>query len=370
MDNNSFGKNLPPEALNILVVEDDLALLRIVTRWLQSTGAHVRQAQEGSEALAQIEKECPDVLITDWGMPRMNGIELCRAVRQMELLHDPYILFLTAKEEHVSVIEAMAAGADSYLMKPINKREFLSSIWQIQWTVNTTRDQVDPADTDPLTGGLNRRSLDYHLLHEVKRADRYGRPLSCVLMDVDLFKSINDTYGHQVGDAALKIVMKVFIASSRESDIVFRYGGDEFFAILPETDERSAARWAERVRKNIDRVRIPVGKKEIGLKVTVGVAQWCENSDSPSELIDQADEALRVAKQTGRDRVQRYSMLSNMDTMDEASNSVLFSRINVVQACEIMTSPVLCLHQEDSVRLAADFFLRLRINSAPIVDQK
>jgi diguanylate cyclase (GGDEF)-like protein len=369
MEKNPVNEQPSTGTLDILVAEDDPTTRRLASKWLKESGYQVRQATDGQEALALIEQKCPAILVTDWQMPRMTGLELCRAVRQVELPHYLYILFLTAKANPESVQEALAAGADDFLAKPTDQNELLSRVRQIEWSLERRQRQVELAETDPLTGVLNHRTFDQHCLRESSRAARYGTPLSCVFLDLDLFKTINDTHGHPVGDAALKAVADVLSRLSRNHDLICRSGGDEFCVLLPETNEHGAARWAERVRLAVAQIGVPAGDREAHVSVTIGVAQWRADLESPQALVDLADQALRTAKRTGRDRVQRFSTLGNCDLMDVASDSANGTRLTEVQAGEIMTTPVLCLCEDEPLRRAADFFLRLRVNSAPIVDQ-
>lgn len=370
MIENSLDELPSTGTCDILVAEDDPTTRKLVATWLREAGFQVRQATDGQEALALVEQECPDILITDWQMPRVTGLELCRVVRRQQFPHYLYILFLTAQANPDDVQEALAAGADDFLAKPTDQNELLSRVRQIEWSLKRRQRQVELAETDPLTSLLNQRTFEYHCFRESNRATRYGTPLSCVFLDLDLFKTINDTHGHQVGDSALKAVANVLSRLSRDTDLICRHGGDEFCALLPETDEEGAARWAERVRLAVSKIRVSAGDREVHVSATIGAAQWRADLDSPQALIDLADQALRTAKHTGRNRVQRFSTLGNSDLMDVTSNSVDCTRLTKVQAGEIMVTPVLCLREDDSLRRAADFFLRIRVNSAPVVDHQ
>ncbi len=361
---------MEPSEIKVLVVDDEPSMLRIIGAWLQGAGYQVRQATDGQEALHAIEADCPHFLLTDWEMPRMDGPALCRRVRAMSLPHYLYIIFLTGKGAREMVIQGLELGADEFLTKPVNSTELLARMRAGTRVLELEQRLSWAARTDSLTGLYTQRFFYEMLQREFHRAKRYHLPLSCVMMDIDFFKRINDIYGHTAGDTVLKAVADLLAANCRSADVVCRYGGEEFCVLLPETVEVNAATWAERLRRLISELPINCGDKVLHVTASFGTAQAHDDIQTPEALVDAADQALLCAKQSGRDRVVRYESLSDADelTLQEAQRyEDLFRGIC---ARHVMTPLVACLRQDDSVGQAAEFFLRLRINSTPVVDEE
>jgi two-component system cell cycle response regulator len=354
----------------VLLVDDDTAMLRLLSSIMRKAGYEVRLASDGMQALAQVELDCPDIVITDWEMPGMSGLELCRQLRQIERNHYLYVVFLTAKTGSEAMIEALATGANDFLSKPIGPGELLARMQAGGRVLELERRLTQLAGTDPLTGVPTRRHFYDQLVREFERARRYHLPLSCVMLDVDYFKRVNDTYGHPAGDAVLKAVGRLLAVSCRASDRICRYGGEEFCALLPETTEAGALIWADRIRQAIGTLKLPVNGATFGITVSLGVAQQIDSTRTPEEMVDQADQALLVAKQSGRDRVVGFAGLDetsqvNVDALRNSANP-----LNDVLARDIMLSPVVCLNEEDTVANVAEFLCQLRINSTPVVNRE
>lgn len=356
---------MAPCDTKILLVDDDPSMVRLLSKWLESGGYHVRTAGDGVQALAAIEEECPDILITDWEMPRMDGLELCRKIRQLDLPHYIYTIFLTVRSTPSEMIEGLEIGADDFLGKPVYQGELLARLRAGMRVVELERRLSLMACTDPLTGLLTRRTFFESMEKEWQRAQRNHLPLSCVMLDLDFFKQVNDTHGHPVGDSILRLVGGLLKQSCRGSDAICRYGGEEFCVMLPETNEEDAAAWAERVRQRMTSLTLPVGKHEVGVSGSFGVAQCHDDNRKPADLIDQADQALLCAKQSGRNRVVRYESLSDSHDVDLEQQGGLFHGI---LARHVMTPLVVCLREDETVGQATEFFLRSRINSTPVVD--
>ena len=353
---------------NLLVVDDDLAMRRILSAWLEKAGYHVEQADNGEQALAAIEAECPDFLITDWEMPNLNGLELCRKVRKLNLPHYVYILFLTVKSASDEMVAGLEAGADDFLTKPVDQSGLLARIRAGSRVLALQQRLSRMAKTDPLTGLMTQRTLFENLEREFERAKRFHLPLSCVMMDIDFFKRINDIHGHPSGDACLKMVADLLTDGCRASDLVCRYGGEEFCAMLPETGEQGAALWAERVRQRLASLVIPIGGKEIRITGSFGTAENHDDTQTPEQLVDQADQALLCAKQSGRDRVVRFEALNNTNDLGPDHSPNHRDLFQGITARHVMTPTVACLREDNTVGHAAEFFLRSRINSTPVVD--
>jgi len=360
---------MSPPNRRVLLVDDDPALRRILSHWLRGAEFEVHEASDGLEALAAIEAACPDFLITDWEMPNLDGPELCRRVRRMRLPKYVYVLFLTVRSKSTEMIRGLEVGADDYLSKPIEQGELLARMRAAGRIVALERRLSEMARTDPLTRLLTQRTFHESFAKEWKRASRMRSSLSCVILDIDFFKRINDVHGHPAGDIVLKTIAEVLTRSSRETDTVCRYGGEEFCVFLPNTTEEAAVAWAERLRVRLAETVIPIGQKEIRVTASFGVAERREDTQSAGELIDRADQALLVAKQSGRDRVVAFESLNNATDLDleRSDQQAVFKGIT---ARHVMTPMVVCLRETETVGQAAEFFLRSRINSTPVVDNE
>jgi two-component system chemotaxis response regulator CheY len=353
--------------LSILLVDDDLALRRLLARQLRLAGYLVREAGDGAEAYEAILANCPDMLVTDWNMPAIDGPDLCRKVRLAPLPHYLYILMLTAKSESNDLILGIEAGADDFLSKPVKPGELVARLHAGARVIMLEKSLRRLSECDSLTGVLNRRTFQTQMLREWGRASRHSLPLSCVLLDLDFFKKINDEHGHAVGDAALVSVANLLRNECRPTDYICRYGGEEFLVLLTQTDENGAANWAERVREAIaEQVITAPNGKSLRLTVSLGVAQKLADTANPERLIDLADQCLLVAKQSGRNRVVRFSTLhdSLLDPFNQGHRHPLYG----VLARDVMSTLVLCLHQDDRVQQAAEHVLQIRTGSVPVVD--
>jgi diguanylate cyclase (GGDEF)-like protein len=357
------------DAMNtkILLADDDPAILRLLSSVLESAGYQVAQAADGAEALAALEQDQPDFLITDWDMPRLNGLELCRRVRAMVLSDYVYLLFLTGKSSSDAIAEGLGAGADDFIIKPAVPAELLARVKAGGRVLERERRLRELAETDPLTGIPTRRLFHNRLEQEFNRSQRYGSPLSCVMLDIDFFKRVNDTHGHPAGDTVLRAIAGLLTQARRASDLVCRFGGEEFCVMLPETDEDGAYAWAERLRLNLAQLPIKIGDATLNVTASLGVAQRLEDAATCEALVDHADQALLVAKQSGRDRVVNFSSL------DDRGEIALLHDANPfhgVLARDIMSSPVPCLRQVETVGQAAEFLFRFRIDSVPVIDEQ
>lgn len=353
----------------VLVADDDPAMLRLLTRWLEKGGYAVQTVQDGQQAVEAIELECPDFLITDWMMPRLDGLELCRRVRGMLLPHYVSVIFLTIKTGASDMITGLESGADDFLTKPVTERELLARMQSSCRVLELERRLNAMAHSDSLTGLLTQRSFYEALEKEWHRSQRSHLPLSCVMMDLDFFKQVNDVHGHPTGDSVLKFVSELLLDNCRASDTVCRYGGEEFCVMLPETNERDAAAWAERARVRLAALHVPGLLQEVRVTGSFGVAERQADTQTAEELVDLADQALLCAKGMGRDRIVRYSTLADATRGDGR----LFRRCEGIfgqaVARDVMSPLVVCLHSDDTVEAAAEFFLQSGIPSSPVLDR-
>ncbi len=354
---------------HVLVVDDDPAARRLVGAIVSSAGHRVSESLDGLQALEAVLEQLPDIVICDWEMPGLNGVEFCRRLRQRELAHYVYVVLLTARSNSTDMIAGLHAGADDFVSKPIDQAVLLARIEAGGRILAMEQKLREASRSDPLTGLLNRRAFHERFTQEWERARRYhGFPLSCVMIDIDYFKRINDAHGHAGGDAVIRRVAEVLCDQCRSSDVACRYGGEEFCILLPETTECEAACWADRARLAISRAPVQLEKAAANVTVSLGVAEKMNDTTGPEKLAELADQALMTAKQTGRDRVVRFSSLRD-GMIDLPGAAQQFGPLVGVVARDVMSAAVFCPRQFDTVRQTTDFFLQLRVNSAPVIDE-
>jgi len=300
--------SLEGDSFPLLVVEDDPVSRRILEKSLTKNGRKVVTASNGREALDLLEKTFFPIVITDWMMPELDGLELCRRIREMEWPGYIFIILLTARGAVDDIITGLDAGADDYLTKPFNKAELKARlragtrILELYEEINTL------SITDPLTQCYNRGYLIKYLTREIKRSIRYSNNLYIVMSDIDHFKNINDRYGHQAGDLVLQEYVSLIKNSFRnEVDWLARYGGEEFILVLPETGRNGAWQATERIRGQVSEMVIPVKDGKIQITASFGISGFESHSPvkniSADVLIEEADKCLYRAKREGRNRV-------------------------------------------------------------------
>jgi two-component system, cell cycle response regulator len=299
----------------LLIAEDAPMERELLQSFLQQGGYVVDCAADGIEALDKIKRDPFHILLTDWEMPRMNGAELCKRVREAELPGYVYILLLTGHGSADLVVDALGSGADNFIRKPIDPAELLAHVnagWrivQLELSLRAANEKIRQLTvTDALVGTFNRRHLDDELANEVERARRYGHCLSAVMADLDRFKSINDQYGHVVGDEVLREFARRARAAIRQgSDWIARYGGEEFVIVLPETELPGAVSTAEKIRTIVEVTPIMTSVGPLNISASFGVAALAPScsaiSFSSASLLQRADEALYRSKLAGRNRV-------------------------------------------------------------------
>lgn len=316
----------------VLVADDDQLIRTSVREGLSDAGYVFVECHDGTEVLSAIRQHQPDLLILDVEMPKLGGVEVCRIVKANQSTTGfgfiPVIL-MTARR--TGKVEGLELGADDYLIKPFDMLE-LSARVKSMLRLKALQDQLveknrelDRANkeleerrqellllsrTDGLTGLVNRRHFEEQLLTEFARSQRYRAPLSCVLIDVDHFKRLNDTYGHPFGDLVLREIAHATRRALRDVDVLARYGGEELVALLPETATDEAMRVAERIRQAVETLHLtaptPEGPKSVRCTVSAGVATCPSDSvNSPETLVQAADECLYAAKAAGRNQVRQ-----------------------------------------------------------------
>ena len=293
--------------MKILLVEDDPVSRRLLETFLDKWGYEVEVTCDGSEAWELIqEPNSPSLVISDWMMPDMDGLELCRKIREMDKSDYIYFIILTSKDRKEDVVKGLEAGADDYLVKPFNKEELKYRVKIGERIIALEHRIRQLAATDPLTGILNRRAFIERMEDEIYRAYRQTAPMCLILADIDHFKNINDSYGHQVGDIVLKRFADILSSSSRQYDFVGRYGGEEFVVCLAGVGLPRARSVAERLCKRVQEMKISIPGNTSSIQITASFGISClqlgsiENVDS---LTRRADEAMYRAKREGRNRV-------------------------------------------------------------------
>ena len=296
----------------ILIADDSPVSRRILEAFLVKRDYDVISAGDGEEALLLLSREdAPRLAVLDWMMPGLDGISLCRKLReQPEDKHYIYVILLTARTERADVLKGLDSGADDYITKPFDPAQLHARlrvgrrILDLQDKLIAARDELRfRASHDTLTGVSNRAVILETLRREQSRQQREGGSFGIIMVDLDHFKSVNDTYGHLCGDAVLQETAKIMQASLRPYDVVGRYGGEEFLIVVPRSDAPSAQRVAERIRKAIAATPILTPAGEIRVTASFGVAANADASSMESQhLLQRADDALYRAKQNGRNR--------------------------------------------------------------------
>ena len=292
--------------MDVLIVDDDAITRFALSTAVEEWGFVPVLAENADQALKTLATETtPHLLIIDWSMPGMSGPDLCKTIRKREDGQFFYILMLTGKEGNEAIIEAMEAGADDFLSKPFDHRVLKvriaagSRIVRLEQTLNQL------ASRDALTQCWNRRMIDELFANSIAESTSKRSKFSVMVLDIDHFKRVNDTFGHSGGDAALKHVVNILNTNLREYDQVGRYGGEEFVILLPATDRNEAWGVAERIRSAIQfQPTILNDDLKIELTVSIGIAEFDRSRDAnQSAFFERADKALYTAKQTGRNRI-------------------------------------------------------------------
>jgi len=299
--------------VKVLIAEDDVVSRRLLEATLTRWGYEVVVTRDGSEAWQALQlADAPPLAILDWMMPGMDGIEVCRKVRQRGQEPYIYLILLTTKSLKENIIEGLDAGADDYLTKPFNPAELQVRlragirIITLQAELIKTREALRVQAThDPLTGIWNRRAILDMLTNELVRAQRAQDVVAVAIADLDHFKRINDAHGHTTGDAVLCEAATRMRASLRPYDALGRWGGEEFLLVLPGCTSHDAINLAERLRTNISRDTMSIAGKQLGVTSSLGIAATdiIATLDAIC-LIRAADTALYRAKARGRNRVE------------------------------------------------------------------
>lgn len=308
--------------VSILIIDDSDKVREQIVQTLQSVSLcdcylQARDGLEGFKIL--IENPSIDLILCDLEMPRMDGFKFITMVRSRDDLKNIPVIILTARETRELKIKGLEQGASDYVTKPFDAGELVARV-KVQLKLKLLQDELkksnemlkELSNTDPLTQLFNRRYMMEVLDREIQRTARKGSPISILIMDIDHFKKVNDTYGHQFGDVVLVKIANIIKNHLRTYDVAARYGGEEFVAILPETPLMEAMAVAERIRIATQQTTFPNKLQSLKVTISIGAATFTiPELDSVDDLIRIADEALYRAKSEGRNRVLTLQQLSS-----------------------------------------------------------
>jgi diguanylate cyclase (GGDEF)-like protein len=304
--------------MRILLAEDSKVYRCLIGKSLEEWGFDVVVAKDGLEAWAVLQgPDTPKLALLDWVLPGIDGLELCRRIRSMQSDGSyVYTVLLTAKNQKEHLMQTLEAGADDYLAKPFDPAELRlrllagKRLLDLHQELLAARESLRSAAIhDALTGLLNRAEIIRRLERELNRTRRDHTPVAVMLMDVDHFKIVNDTFGHPTGDEVLKEVAKRLTSSLRTYDAAGRYGGEEFVLILPGCDLESASRKACEIKEKVgsELIRTRFGQHSVTISGGIAVADSTTSLD-PRLILDVADKALYLAKGNGRNRIETLSL--------------------------------------------------------------
>ncbi|NMG34773.1 diguanylate cyclase [Azoarcus sp. TTM-91] len=310
--------------MRVMVVDAEPAVRRELRGLLEAAGHLVVEAGNGREGMELALEVQPHMMVLDWAMPEMDGLELVRALRATKMGRGIYVLLLTQVEDDQRLVEAFEAGADDFVVKPVSPRVLGARlragqrVVRLQQELERDREEIrhfaaelaitnrrlqEAALTDALTGFPNRRYAIERIQQEWIASTRNRRPLSCMLIDLDGFKQINDSHGHDVGDMVLRQAADALRVALRGQDVICRTGGDEFIVICPDTELDAAMTCGERLREAVEALVVETGGPRLKLTISVGVAVRDASMEDVDALIKRADQGAYKAKQRGRNLV-------------------------------------------------------------------
>jgi two-component system cell cycle response regulator len=361
----------PHRTLRVIVVEDDDGDAVLVERALARSEFVPVRAISRQAALERLAESAFDAALLDLSLSDSFGLDGLDVIRAK--FPDLPIVVVTGLTDSDLALEALQRGAQDYLVKcdwtpSLLVRTLRYAILRQQLLAENRRlmsELARLARHDALTGLLNRRSLLEELGREWSRVCRSGENLACVLLDVDFFKKVNDAHGHAAGDAVLRAVAEMLQSGCRTSDIAGRYGGEEFCVVLPAASEEAALAWAERMRKRIAQMSISVGAEQVRITASFGVAERRSPMATMEAVIEHADQALRLAKQLGRDRVLPFGKIARSDASSQRAANDAMTRVT---AADLLNPISASLLPTVTLQEAALHLLGVRVDCVPIVD--
>ncbi len=291
----------------VLIVDDDEAVRSTMNEYIQTAGYNSEAVSCAEEALETIKKDEFQVIITDIILPAMGGLELTKSIKKT---NDTDVIVMTGYGDEYSYEEAINVGASDFVIKPVRLEELLLRLKRVLKERELTKERVRMMEklqtlavTDGLTKLYNSRSFYSQLETEVDRFNRYKHPLALLLLDLDHFKKYNDSYGHLEGDKVLVRFSQIIKSCLRANDSAYRYGGEEFTVILPETSGAEARTVAQRIRSALEAERFsPENGQDAQITISIGVTEY-QREEELSTFIQRADKAMYLSKQNGRNKV-------------------------------------------------------------------
>jgi diguanylate cyclase (GGDEF)-like protein len=301
-----------PKSFHVVVVDDDAAIRRLVRLFLTRSGYEVVEFTTGGEARTELTRSQWDLAILDRRLPDLDGVVLCHELKSNPEFRNRYIIMLTGEDDDQAKVEGLDLGADDYITKPFQHSELLARIRAGKRIVDLQKELLESnkrlellSITDGLTKLYNHRHFQDEMARAFEESQRYQRPLSLAIIDIDFFKKINDTYGHAIGDEVLKYIAALFRDSIRSTDLAARYGGEEFAVMMPETELNEAIAFAEKIRTLVEQAVINTATDEIRATVSIGVSSVpFSRISSAKGMVVAADKALYRAKKNGRNQVK------------------------------------------------------------------
>jgi len=294
----------------VLIVDDSLVIRRVVAGWLELQGYRVVEVEDGEKAIAQCLAAPPDVVLLDIEMPGMDGHEVLKRLKANNGVKHIPVVFLTNHTSMDAVLRGLEGGAHDYLSKPFEPAELVARVGAAA-RVKKLQDELQRRNvtleklnrTDLLTGLFNRRHLEEQLRTQIRLSRRHGSTFGLILLDIDHFKAVNDTFGHLAGDEVLCEVARRIGAAMRTGDVAGRWGGEEFLVLLPSTDLQGAVEAGERLCADIRTPKFRISGRDFPLTISGGCAEGPGTAASSDELVHRADTRLYEAKAGGRDRI-------------------------------------------------------------------
>ena len=308
---DTLTSNQPQDPFRVLIVDDSATLLSFHSAILQQAGVTVRTVQDPMDIMNALLELDPDLILMDLYMPACSGVELAKVIRQLDNFVSTPIVYLSSEDDFNTQLEAMSLGGDDFLVKPIEPQQLISAVSSRIVRARLLRSFMV---RDSLTGLYNHTSIKEQLDREIARAGRLKSKLAFAMVDIDFFKKINDTYGHPAGDRVIKSLARLLKQRLRSTDIVGRYGGEEFAVILTDTDAMSAVKVMNDIRKVFSHLLHVSDGKEFSVSFSCGVADLTHYPDAVT-LGNAADKALYHVKENGRNSIMQYPEGSGMVTL-------------------------------------------------------
>ena len=289
----------------ILVIDDDKTIHTAVEELLDGVVDWVLKADHPGKGVRIAIQQQPDVILLDINMPQMDGFKVCHLIKENESTKDIPIIFLTIDENVDHLAQALACGGSDYILKPFNAVELDARVRVALRTKRMFDMLREQARIDALTGLKNRAAMDDSLIGAVSAHQRTGQSLAFLMIDLDHFKEINDTYGHGIGDSVLRKISSTILSKCRPYDVACRFGGDEFCVILGHTEGLDARQVASRILTGIGKIEVRVGEAMVSVSCSAGLVSAAEMPDGfeAADLLKAADDALYRAKHEGRSRL-------------------------------------------------------------------